>query len=181
MAHRQNASQEFALDLIRLSGKGLTRRGTATGPDDYICFGDPVLAMDSGIVETTETRVPDNSAGILPTDDEIRERTETLGYTAGLGGNFVQIRHSPVLFGFYAHLRQGSVTVRPGDSVTRGQVLGEIGNSGHSNGAHLHCQLNDGPKPLGNRSIPMSFTNIRDIHSEPLPMIRQNFTVLHTE
>lgn len=38
----------------------------------------------------------------------------------------------------YAHMQSGSKTVATGDTVTRGQVLGRVGNTGQSQGAHLH-------------------------------------------
>lgn len=46
----------------------------------------------------------------------------------------------------YAHMQSGSATVSVGDSVARGQILGRVGNTGQSEGAHLHfvIQLPDG-------------------------------------
>lgn len=41
----------------------------------------------------------------------------------------------------YAHLAPGSSTVKVGDKVTRGQVIGTLGNSGNSSEAHLHFHL----------------------------------------
>lgn len=41
----------------------------------------------------------------------------------------------------YCHLKEGSVAVRPGDQVTRGQKLGEIGASGLAQFPHVHVTL----------------------------------------
>lgn len=38
----------------------------------------------------------------------------------------------------YAHLRAGSMPLQPGDAVSRGQLIGRVGNTGQSMGAHLH-------------------------------------------
>ena len=42
----------------------------------------------------------------------------------------------------------GSLTVKKGDRVRRGQVLGLVGNSGNSDFAHLHFHISDRPFPL---------------------------------
>lgn len=56
-------------------------------------------------------------------------------------GNYVKIKHSNGMYTFYAHLRYGSVAVKVGDRVTKGQVLGYMGNTGYSFGAHLHFEV----------------------------------------
>jgi hypothetical protein len=68
------------------------------------------------------------------------------GYGFGYG-NHVVVNHGSYRV-IYAHLRQGSVRVRPGDSVACGQTLGQIGSSGCSTGAHLHFET----RPLGGAS-----------------------------
>ena len=40
-------------------------------------------------------------------------------------------------------MQTGSMTVSLGDTVTRGQVLGLVGSTGQSNGAHLHFTIQD--------------------------------------
>ena len=54
-------------------------------------------------------------------------------------GNLVELNHG---FGYktrYGHLSK--MYVKEGDSVTRGQVIGEVGNTGVSEGSHLHYEV----------------------------------------
>lgn len=52
--------------------------------------------------------------------------------------NSVYILHDDGTFGVYAHLRQGSALVRPGQRVQSGQIIAQSGNSGYSTAPHLH-------------------------------------------
>ena len=56
-------------------------------------------------------------------------------------GNYVKIKHDNGMYTLYAHLRYGSVTVKLNQRVTKGQVLGYMGNTGYSFGAHLHFEV----------------------------------------
>lgn len=53
-------------------------------------------------------------------------------------GYYVIIEHENTLRSFYAHLKKGSITVKKGDKVSKGQVIGYMGATGNANGAHLH-------------------------------------------
>lgn len=55
--------------------------------------------------------------------------------------NYVQIQHSDGSIGRYLHLRRDGVTVKVGDSVQRGQVIGYSGNTGWSTDPHLHFDV----------------------------------------
>ncbi|WP_309712774.1 M23 family metallopeptidase [Pseudolysinimonas sp.] len=44
----------------------------------------------------------------------------------------------------YAHMQSGSMTLEIGDTVERGQVIGRVGNTGQSFGAHLHFVIQTG-------------------------------------
>jgi murein DD-endopeptidase MepM/ murein hydrolase activator NlpD len=55
----------------------------------------------------------------------------------------------------------GSVRVRPGDRVQRGQVLAKCGNSGNSTAPHLHFQLTDAPLITYSTSLPAYFHNVK--------------------
>jgi murein DD-endopeptidase MepM/ murein hydrolase activator NlpD len=65
-------------------------------------------------------------------------------------GNFVKLSHGGGLGTGYAHMSR--IAVRPGQSVRRGQVIGYVGSTGLSTGAHLHYEMYRNGKtvnPLG--------------------------------
>lgn len=65
-------------------------------------------------------------------------RVVSVGSEAGYG-NYVVVEHPEGFQTRYAHL--GSASVRTGDSVTAGEVLGAVGSSGRSTGPHLHFEV----------------------------------------
>jgi len=71
-----------------------------------------------------------------------------------LAGNYVIIQAGAVAV-LLAHLRNGSLRVSPGQAVTRGALIGVVGNSGNSLVPHLHLQVMDNPDPLTARLVPL--------------------------
>ena len=86
--------------------------------------GSPVFAIESGTVLETNSGCADISSG--PGD-----------YCGSGYGNYVWIAHPENVYAIYAHMLS-SVTVSPGESVTKGQVIGFMGSSGSSSACHLH-------------------------------------------
>jgi murein DD-endopeptidase MepM/ murein hydrolase activator NlpD len=59
-----------------------------------------------------------------------------------LGGNTIVILHDTDIFGTrYTHLKQHSALVSPGEAVSKGQKIAEVGSSGNSNVPHLHFDV----------------------------------------
>ena len=63
---------------------------------------------------------------------------EGAAYT-GDYGNLIVIKHGFGLATRYGHL--SAFAVKPGDPVTRGDVIGYVGSTGRSTGAHLHYEI----------------------------------------
>ncbi|WP_032924276.1 M23 family metallopeptidase, partial [Leptospira santarosai] len=57
-------------------------------------------------------------------------------------GAFVLVQHNNGIFTLYGH--NSNVLVNVGDTVTRGQVISNVGNSGNSFGAHMHYEVRTG-------------------------------------
>lgn len=55
-------------------------------------------------------------------------------------GNYIQIKHKDGYYTLYAHLEKG-LKLKKGDKVLKGEVIGEMGNSGNSYGTHLHYEV----------------------------------------
>ena len=76
-------------------------------------------------------------------------------------GNFVILRLSPGVYAGYAHLIPGSVAVERGDIVRSGELVGRLGNSGNSNGPHLHFQIMNARSLLVSDSLPLVLGRFR--------------------
>ena len=77
-----------------------------------------------------------------------------VGYNSQLG-NFVQINHKHGFVTKYAHLSQAIVSL--GRKVTRGTVIGYLGNTGLSTGPHLHYEVRLGTQ----YQDPMAYMQIK--------------------
>ncbi|CAN5489773.1 M23 family metallopeptidase [soil metagenome] len=64
-----------------------------------------------------------------------------VGNPNGAFGVYARIQHEvdgQMFTSLYAHMLQGSLAVEVGDTVSAGDLVGQVGNTGQSTGAHLH-------------------------------------------
>ncbi len=61
-------------------------------------------------------------------------------------GNFTCVQHTASMSSCYAH--QSRIGTSQGASVSKGQVIGYVGNTGHSFGAHLHFEVRVNGSPV---------------------------------
>ena len=139
-------AQRFAIDWMRLNDHGRLVHGDPADVHSYAAYGADVLAVADGTVVETLNTLDDQLPPHLPDP-----KTITL---ENVEGNHVVLDLGHGVFAFYAHLQKGSVMVKPGERVTRGRVLGKLGNSGNSSAPHLHFHIMDGSSVLGSEGLP---------------------------
>lgn len=78
-------------------------------------------------------------------------RVTRSGWWPGGFGNAVKIDHGNGYSTMYAHM--SSIDVSVGQDVGRGQVIGHVGNTGHSFGSHLHFAVQRNGRYLNPLSV----------------------------
>jgi murein DD-endopeptidase MepM/ murein hydrolase activator NlpD len=167
--HRWAIPEEFALDIAKLSGDGLSHKGDGTRFEDYYAYGADVLAAAAGrVIEAANDQPEDPAAMQRPNESQeayfARLQKDQAGRLAKgmttVTGNYVLIDHGQSEYSFYAHLQPGSARVRVGDQVKAGDVIGKLGSSGNSTEPHLHFHVSDSADPLMSAGIPVNFSNV---------------------
>src|SRR5437763_1743538 len=92
-----------------------------------------------------------NAPGVLPAEDPVLGPKLTVD---NVDGNHIVLNIGNGAYAFYAHLIKGSLRVKIGDKVTKGQVIAKLGNTGNANASHLHFQVMNGPSAIASPSIP---------------------------
>lgn len=149
IAGKAHIAQRFAIDWVQLREDGLTFTGDRLKNENYRCYGAEALAVADATVAAVKDGIPQNIPGANSRAVPITLET--------VGGNYVILDLGEGRYAFYAHLQPGSLRVKPGDKVRRGQVLGLVGNSGNSTEPHLHFHISDSASPLASEGLPYVF------------------------
>jgi murein DD-endopeptidase MepM/ murein hydrolase activator NlpD len=139
-------AQRFAIDWVKIDDQNKTFKGDSLKNSSYYAYGSDAMAVADGIVTEVKDGIPQNIPGASSRAVPITLET--------VGGNHVIVDIGHGHYAFYAHLQPGSIRVRVGDRVKRGEVLGLVGNSGNSTEPHLHFHISDASSPLGAEGIP---------------------------
>jgi murein DD-endopeptidase MepM/ murein hydrolase activator NlpD len=76
-------------------------------------------------------------------------------------GNHVVIDHGDGEYSVLLHLERGSVRVRPGEIIKRGDLIGNVGFSGDATYPHLHYAVMNGTKNLVGEGVPSYFNDYK--------------------
>jgi murein DD-endopeptidase MepM/ murein hydrolase activator NlpD len=118
------------------------------GIDFHAPYGSPIYAVSDGVVEFAGRH--------------------------GGHGNFVKLAHGGGLETGYAHMSRIAVT--PGERVRRGEVIGYVGSTGLSTGAHLHFEVYRNGATVDPASV--SYVDRAQLHGAQLAAFRSTLAEL---
>lgn len=124
ISHKKDTSNEFALDFV-IQKKGGMVFGNSAKNEKYFAWGKPVLAPADGVV----LAIRDGNEDHPPLTTALNK------------SNFVKIQHENGEVSNIHHLMNGSIIVKEGQKVLRGEMVGKVGDSGISMFPHIHYQL----------------------------------------
>jgi murein DD-endopeptidase len=160
--HRQGAfrpingipyqKQKFGIDFIRINEKGEWFQGNMGDNSSWFTYSSEVIAVADAIVEDLHDDDPEYPP-MIPDK-------ERLGKITSLGGNYIDLNLGNNIFAHYAHLKPGSIKVKRGERIRKGQIIAKAGNSGNSTGPHLHFHISRLVPKLG-EPIPYEFYSYR--------------------
>jgi hypothetical protein len=142
----------YAYDFCVTGPDGQLYKNKGQNLEEWLGFGAPVYAPADGQVVDVVANIPDNTLK----DGRIHFGRELLlDNPKSLAGNFVVMDHGNGEFSAISHLKHGSLKVKKGETVRKGQLIAELGFSGDTGGhVHIHYQLQNGPDVFAAESIP---------------------------
>jgi hypothetical protein len=141
--NRISTAETFAVDFAKVRNDRLFD-GDGSQNEQFYGFGADVFAIADGTVVSVQDGKPETTPykPMVPKDK------------SDYGGNSIILQIEPGVYAFYAHLQPGTLMVTRGEKVKAGATLGKVGNTGPSQGPHLHLGLLDTADPFTGRSIP---------------------------
>ncbi|RPI00590.1 MAG: M23 family metallopeptidase, partial [Ignavibacteriae bacterium] len=130
-AQRNIMQQQYSCEFSGTDASGTRYKNDGKSNEDYFGYGKDILAPANGTVVEVIDGIRENSPGIRNPYAQI--------------GNAIVIQHSSKEFSVLAFLKQGSIRVKAGEKVTRGQLLAQCGISGNATEPVLHYHLQDSP------------------------------------
>lgn len=143
------AAERFAIDYVQLLGDNRLFNGDKTKPESYPAFGADIHAVADGSVVGVLDGLPEQVPGASPSGLPLDQ----------YAGNHIVQDLGDGNYALYAHLKTGSIKVKVGDRLSSGQVIALLGNSGNTDGPHLHFHVMSTPDPLRSNGLPFVLTS----------------------
>jgi peptidase M23-like protein len=148
-------SRRYATDWKQIRG-GASFSGDVRDVHSYYAYGKAVLAAADGRVVAARDGLPDN----VPGHGEAFHPAVPITFET-VAGNTITLDVGGGQFAYYMHLQPGSLRVKVGDRVRRGQLLARIGASGDAREPHLHFEVTTSPKLLAGEGVPYVINSYR--------------------
>jgi len=157
-------SRRYAIDWKQIRD-GASFRGDVRDVHSYYAYGKAVLAAANGRVVVARDGLPDN----LPGHGEAFHPAVPITLET-VAGNTITLDVGGGQFAYYMHLQPGSLHVKVGDRVRRGQLMGRVGASGDAREPHLHFEVTNSQKLLAGEGVPYLIDSYRATSANGQPM-----------
>jgi len=141
-------SRRYAIDWKQIRD-GASFSGDARDVHSYYSYGKAMLAVADGRVVTARDGLPNN----IPGHGESFHPAVPISLET-VAGNTITLDLGGGQFAYYMHLLPGSLRVKEGDRVRRGQVVARLGASGDAREPHLHFEVTTSSKLLAGEGVP---------------------------
>ncbi|MTW09293.1 peptidoglycan DD-metalloendopeptidase family protein [Pseudoduganella eburnea] len=158
----------YSYDFVVTDEQGRMYKGDGLRNEDWYGWGKPILAPAGGKVIRAVSAIPDNAKDKGPSFG----KDQFIADPSIMWGNHVEIEHGNGEISLLAHMKQGSVTVKVGDTVKAGQKVGEMGFSGDAFLVHLHYDLKDAPG-FDADALPSPFNNFERLTGKRWLKVKQ--------
>ncbi len=140
---RMRLAQRYAVDWEQLDADDRIYSGEKK-VENYTIYGQEAIAVADATVVKVVDGLPQQKPGVFPKGISPEEADGNSVILDLGGGNYA----------LYGHFQPGSIRVKEGDRVERGDVLALVGSSGNSLAPHLHFHVMDGPLSLASNGLP---------------------------
>lgn len=129
---------------------------------EYYCWGKEVFAPVDGVVfeaedgyeEKKRTNIVSDLFSAYKNAHYFDAKTDDVQTIAG---NYIIIKNTEDIYAALVHLQKGSIQVKVGQHVKKGEFIGRVGHSGNSFAPHLHFQLMDSSNIATANGLPCAF------------------------
>ena len=118
--------------------------------ENYYCYLDDIICPCAGFVIDIQDNQPNT---------KVYKDRPIINDSNDARGNYITIKHAHGEYSTICHFEKGSFKVAIGDIVEAGQVLGKVGNSGNTQGPHIHFQVQKGPDFENSKGVIITFKN----------------------
>lgn len=141
--------QRYAYDF-EIRKENLPYHSDVTEIKNYYSYLENVYAPADGWIVEMKDSYPNT---------HITEDRKIINDCSDPKGNYIIIKHNHGEYSTICHFEKNTFQVKVGELVKEGQLLGKVGNSGNTQGPHIHFQVQQGLDPDYAKGLPITFKN----------------------
>lgn len=141
--------QRFAYDF-EIRNNNLPYHDDPTKNENYYSYLENIYAPADGWVVEIINKYPNT---------HITEDRKIINDCPDPRGNHIIIKHDHGEYSTICHIEKNSFKVKQGEIVREGDIIGKVGNSGNTQGPHIHFQVQLGIDTDNAQGVPITFKN----------------------